>query len=66
MTKKQRNLVRLWEDFEKAEPDISTERLMEMVCQAGRADAPEVAEALEAQVLAKDKSQLCDDLPGSY
>ncbi len=46
MTDKQKQIVALWEGFEEDEPDISTERLMEMTCQAAKVDAGEVSAAL--------------------
>lgn len=50
MTSRQRALLDLWEGFEQTEPDISTERLIEMVCQAGKATVDEVCEALVAEL----------------
>lgn len=53
MSLRQGRLVHLWEMFEQEEPDISTERLMAMVCAAAHAKPNEVAEALEAEAIEK-------------
>ena len=48
MSKKQRKIVAVWEAFEDAEPDISTERLLQMVTDATGADVDEICVAMVA------------------
>ena len=46
MTKKQRKIVEAWDAFETAEPDISTERLLQMVMDSTGADAFDIGVAM--------------------
>lgn len=46
MTAKQIRIVNNWEMFEAAEPDISTERLMQMTADASKCDVADVSDAL--------------------
>lgn len=48
MTKRQRKIMRFWLDIEDAEPDISTEALIERTKQQARCSHDELMDALEA------------------
>ncbi len=58
MTKKQIKIVETWDTFEEDDPDISTERLMAMVCQHCQVDALDVGDALFASEEEKLKNKL--------
>ena len=50
LTKRQQYIIRTYYRIEDTEPDISTERLFQMVIDETHADAEEIAEALTAGV----------------
>lgn len=49
LSPKQQHIVDVWNEIEAEEPDISTERLIEMVCQRVGKDTGTVMDALEAE-----------------
>lgn len=57
VTERQKAIVNRWAMFEEDEPDISTERLMAMVCDSIGCDAGEVAEALHVSSSRSDPSE---------
>lgn len=46
MTDKQRQIIEVWNDFEDADPDISTERLLAMTSSACKCDVAYVCATL--------------------
>lgn len=57
MTARQKILVDAWEAFDEDEPDISTERLTAMVCQAHNAEPSEVYEAIAAKASSEERTK---------
>lgn len=55
MTEKQRAIVNRWQMFEEENQDISTERLMAMVCDSMGVDAGDVADALHEKETSNDQ-----------
>lgn len=49
MSPKQQHILDVWNEIEAEEPDISTERLIEMVCHRTGRDIDTVLDALEAE-----------------